>query len=47
MATIGDGGIEASLPGADAYWHGSYAYRRPGPIDLLVPWLLHLQTVAA
>jgi O-antigen ligase/tetratricopeptide (TPR) repeat protein len=47
VATIGDGPVEASLPGADAYWHGSYVYRRPGPIDLLVPWLLHIQTLPA
>jgi O-antigen ligase/tetratricopeptide (TPR) repeat protein len=47
VATLGTGPVDASLPGADAYWHGSYVYRRPGPVDLLVPWVFHVQTVSA
>jgi hypothetical protein len=47
VASIGDGPVTAAMPGADDYWHGSYAYRRPGPNELLLPWLLHIETVSA
>ena len=44
VASVGDGPVVGKLPGNDPYWHGAYAYRRPGPLELLVPGLLRIQT---
>ena len=44
VATIGSGRLDAAPPGADEYWQGLYGYRRPNPTDLLVPWVLHIQS---
>ncbi len=42
VGRVGAGSNDVPLPGPDAFWQGAYAYRRPGPQDLLVPWLLHV-----
>ncbi len=40
VARVGEGTGSAAIPGPNAYPHALYAYRRPGPEVLLVPWLL-------
>ena len=44
LVRVGDQPSVGSIPGPAAYPHALYAYRRPGPNDLLVPWLLHLHS---
>lgn len=44
VGRIGAGDNDVPIPGPDAYWQGAYAYRRPGPLDTLVPWVLHIHS---
>ena len=47
IARIGTGIDEAQIPGPEPYPHALFAYRRPGPHELLVPWVFHLDTTIA
>ena len=47
IVRIGDSQPVGPMPGPAAYPHALYAYRRPGPSDTLVPWLLHIYATVA
>lgn len=47
ITRVGAGLDEGVIAGPAAYPHALYAYRRPGPVELLVSWLLHLNSIIA
>ena len=47
VASVGAAADAGPIPGPDAYPHALYAYRRPGPHQLLVPWLLQIHATIA
>jgi len=47
LGQIGPSAERGPVPGPDAHPHDLYAYRRPGPNTILVPWLLNVYATAA
>jgi tetratricopeptide (TPR) repeat protein len=47
IARLGAAPDAGAIPGPAAYPHALYAYRRPGPKDQLLTWLLHVHATPA